>query len=226
MKTIHTKSFRKIWLVLILLGVGGLFFGGFWFAKVNKIECKTTYGICPEYYLSRINFIKGKSMFALPTNADLKSVLASYVEISEVALIRKWPSTVVLTVKLHEPFGVVNNYLVDDGGQVLGIAANSTLPILSSDIQVLPGKKLDQSVITSLEVLKKLAEVFPVSSDASVSGNILRLNLNYQTAVVFDVVSLPDHWSDSLQLIFTRGKVEDKVPKKIDMRFNNPIIVY
>jgi len=204
----------------ILLLIGLLYWG-----KISKIKCQTQYGNCPEYYLPRVSFLLGKSIYFVPTQ-DISSALSSYVEIASLSISRNLPGTLILRIKLHEPFAVVNNYVVDDSGHIMAEASSSAVVNLIIDKNILPGQKLDFSAMESLRTLKNLNEIIPNSKAASLSGNILRVTVGETTELFFNVTALPEHWSDSLQLIFTRGKVDSKVPSRVDMRFNNPIIVY
>lgn len=193
--------------------------------RIKKINCRTQYGQCPNYYVTRINYLVNKSFIFLPKNQEIKNVLSSYPEINSVKLSQQFPNILKMQITLHSPVGIVNNYLIDDGGQVLSAATDSNLPKLSIDSIILPGKKLNTDQIAAVETLNSLIDIFANIENASLSGQILNLSIG-TTAVVFDVSSLPKNYSDSLQLIFTRSKVEGTAPKKVDMRFNNPIIVY
>lgn len=152
-------------------------------------------------------------------------VLASYAEVKDIKLGRKFPKTLVVEIQLNRPMGIVNGYLVDEDGKVISVATNSALPKFTVEEQVLPGKTLSKNQFNALMALNAVTNIFSENIPASLSGQILRLSIG-QTEVILDVNSLPKSYTSSLQLIFTRSKIDGNAPKTVDMRFNNPIIVY
>jgi hypothetical protein len=193
--------------------------------RIRQISCSTQYAACPSYYVDRLNFLLGKSLVFLPKRNSVTLALASYAEVKDIKLGRKLPKTLVVEIQLNRPMGIVNGYLVDEDGKIISVATTSALPKFTVDEQILPGKTLNKNQLNALIALNAAANIFSENIPASLSGQILRFAIG-QTEVILDVNSLPKSFTSSLQLIFTRSKIDGNAPKTVDMRFNNPIIVY
>lgn len=92
-------------------------------------------------------------------------------------------------------------------GEVKEIA--SPLPVLGSEAKFIEIFKKNGLTVSHLQI----------SGDevvAEVSGTEIRLNLDDQ--IEKQVVSL--------QLILSRAKIENKLPKKVDLRFDRPVVSY
>ncbi len=216
------RSKKKYFLViLILVGLATIFGVLVRFGKIRQIVCD-----CPHYYVTRLNFLIGKSWYFLPSRKELSQAMSSYVEIADLSVTRKFPQTIILRLTTRQPAAVVNGLLVDAGGQALAPATDSGLLILQVDRSLHPGEAVGNETMRAISALAQVQTSLPDIQNASLSGNILEFSVLGAVQVVVDVNSELSDWPEALQQILKSGRIDGKLPRRVDLRFNNPIMTY
>jgi len=199
----------------------------------RSVECYTQYGLCPEYLVSGLENLKDYPLLQpLPANR-VRSELASFPAVKSISLFRRLPSTLVVSIDLRHPVGQVLGSqssvygLVDEEGVIF---SQSPLPLelpqlnMSQDIQPNTRLALSQSqAMSALNDIWQLTASLPVGS---LEGTQLTASLRSGLNIIISVDQPASSWYPPLQSILDRSKMGSKLPKKIDMRFTNPVLMY
>jgi hypothetical protein len=200
--------------------------------KAKRIECYTQFGLCPSELSAGLEWLKGTSLlFSLPTSR-VRSQMSSIIEFQSVSLHRRLPSTVIVSVVLKKPLGALGpnvlgaQSIVDYDGQVYKQLEKSDLPLLFIDPPPPLNSQVTGSELKALQIMENLSSLSDYRLSASLSGTSLDVNLLPGIQVTVDVNRPLADWYPSLQLILSRSKITAKVPHKIDLRFDNSVIMY
>lgn len=208
----------------ILLVAAGIFFGIT--HRITKITCVTQFGVCPDAYEQMLSQYVGKNWFISPATKDLAKNFKKFSEVSFWKVDKRFLGHIQIIVTLHERLGVVGDFLADDSGRVIMSATGSALPRLLIERPITLGSKLTDQEIKALQILSQLRGVSSGVPVGRLEGTKIIARINSGTEVVLSVDNLPNQWTDSLQLILARSKIDGKTPLTIDLRFKDPIIVY
>lgn len=224
----------------LVYGIFLMFQDDFW--RVKRIDCRLNGQECPpEIKGELMKFFQGESILSLSPSEAAEKIKNSPLRISEAVVKKRFPYGLGLVFELEErkPKAAVINegnseggfYLVDQDGFLLEKTAEvPSLPLVFTT--QLPERQIGEKfevdelekaifilVDLQLRLLKpKLARVAsPREIEVWFEGNAQAIispqkNLNEQL--------------DSLQLIFSRTKIEGEKPKRIDLRFDKPVISY
>ena len=207
-------------------------FSGFLIAQ--KVECYTQFGACPQYIQQMTPNLVGYPLYRPLPSAQIKSQLISFPEIEAVKLYRRLPHTLVVSITLRRPIGAVTSSvlgvqtsLVDEQGTLFSTAENTSLPLLVIEGDLSPGTRLSADYLQVLRLLEKAGTITSSRIIATYSPpQTLTLHLPGSLQVILDTQNSPDNWPSSLQLILARSKIGDKIPRKIDLRYTNPVVSY
>lgn len=175
--------------------------------------CITQFGPCPAEYL-------------------LDKFLHRRPEVYSVSTRYKFPLTLEKKVILRVPLGTIATssasprYIVDTYGQVYSQSQNSALPLLLVPGAIQIGKQVTREQLNSLKALSLLSPIFSDSPTGEFRETDLVVHVkNYE--ILLDP-SNPDISASlaSLQQLYSRSRIDGKVPHKLDLRFRNPIITY
>jgi len=145
-----------------------------------------------------------------------------------VEFYRRIPHTVVASVKLRKPIGVIGSSVlgvVDEDGMVFGEVKDSTLPKLLYDQPLQTGDRLPDDYVISLGILSRIAVVTGQKTEGKLAGKILTVTLASDTEIIIDITKPQENWAASLQAIFTRSKIDGKSIRKLDLRYLDPVVI-
>jgi cell division septal protein FtsQ len=194
--------------------------------KIKHVNCATQFESCPEDYQAKLQYLISKNIFIHPTQKDLAD-LKRLTDVRNVTFTKTFPFTVNIYIEKRTAIGILNNFLSDEQGVLFAPAGASTLPKITIDKEFQLGMQIDDKLRAVLQTLALLRQTISQPfSVKSYQGETLELSLDSGMELVLNANNTPKGWNDSLQLIFTRSRIDGKVPRKIDLRFNNPIISY
>lgn len=198
--------------------------------SIKKVECYTQFGNCPESYLIKLDTLLHQPIFASNTRKIVNSLLSPVPEIDRFDIYRRIPSVLIVSVKLKSPVGVVSSgvlgsksLMVDDSGRVYLTVENSSLPVLLIQKTVQEGDSLATPEIQALKIISKVSLMTNLKVYGQLQENILNIRLDSDTEIIIDIKKTDD-WDSSLQLLLSRSKITGITPRKIDLRFNNPVV--
>ncbi len=199
--------------------------------KVSQVECFTQFGPCPDKYQNLASELMGRPILYPLPKLTLENTLKKFTEINSFELKRRLPSTVVVLLSLKKTLGNVGSTVlgssiaVDDQGRTLPMPPDPALPVLYID-NWQPNVGLKQNEVLALKVLNSISKF----SSSQVSGKVdnLLLSAKYLNGpeILIDVSQDEKLWLSPLQSLLERSKISSKPIKRIDVRFNSPLIMY
>jgi len=198
---------------------------------VNRIECFTQYGYCPNNYLAKLDVFKKTPLISRLPKKQITQVLQSYSEIKKLDVYRRLPETLVVSVTLRKPVSGISDSIlgwhsgIDSEGQVFSIDPSSPLPLIITDRSYQPGDNVGTRLTTAGLFLSEISALTPNRLIGQVTANRLIFAIG-STQVVVDLDNSPSNWPSSLQSILNRSKIGPKFPKIIDLRFSQPVLTY
>lgn len=197
-----------------------------------------------------------KNIIFFPRQLVKAKILEDYSEIDYLKIKKKLPQTLLFELKSRKPvialgielpidqeatpsseikkpeFSLTGNfYLIDKKGVVVrkgNQSQNLPLILIKNDPNLKVGDQLSQEEIKKvMEILLEIRMHLLEPKIAKV-GSLRKIEiwLKDETLVLMSAKKPIDSQLDSLQLIHSRAKIEGKQVKKIDLRFDKPVIVY
>ena len=199
----------------------------------RNIECYTQYGSCPSEWLSLLSPLHSVPLLKpLPTKRAT-SLLSQSFQIGSVSLCRRLPGTLVVSLKLRQPLGSLGPAvlgsqiaLVDTTGVVYSQTDSSNLPLLVTPDLPKAATTVSPSEVTALSFLNLLAASSPGRLVGYLTGDTLQVIYPTGLEVLVSISKSSSKWHPYLQLVLDRSKIDQKIPHKIDLRFNRPVISY
>lgn len=200
--------------------------------SVQAIECYTQYGTCPQEYSQDLTWIQNYPLLKPLPSKKVSEQLKKFFEIKQVTLYRRLPKTLVLSVQVKKPIGIIgpqvlgSHSVVDEEGVVISQTSKSNLPVLIDLKNYQPGERVTPNQIRSFGILSLLSQLSDERVFGEISSNQLNVKFGRDTEVLFDLAHLPSSWYPTLQVILSRSKISLKMPKVIDLRFGSPTITF
>jgi cell division septal protein FtsQ len=234
------KRLPKIIRFLFVLGfLGGIFLflsSDFW--AVKKINCQMESTPCgAELWTSLMAKSVGKSLFRLKTASLSQEILQENPLLQAVKIRKSWPNQLVFSLrerKAEARLGIGDGdkqFFIDEEGMILAEISdpnNHHLPLLLVDnldyLKV--GQKVNQKITVTLAIFRGLRLNLFEPITAQVEGQKITLALKDIPEVIFSAEKGIDNQIDSLQLIFSRAKIEGRKLSRVDLRFDKPVANY
>lgn len=230
----HFRSGSRIFLfiALLLISWGGYLYLSSNYFHARAVECYTQFGTCPQGYLSELTQIAEVRLLK-PLPGDLiKSKLNKFIEIKNISLYRRLPSTLIVSISLRKPLGTVGSQVLgaraisDDEGLIIGRSQNSLLPFLHEDRDFSQGDTLTSSQVEALKILREVSQLTKNPVSGSLHENDLTVFIGNDQKVLLNLQNKPSKWYNTLQVILERSKILSKIPKVIDIRFSDPVLTF
>jgi len=158
----------------------------------------------------------------------------NFPEIKSYKLKRNFlTSTLNWEVQLRSPVAKIQadkQYFIDEDGVIISFDLKQNLPLLELNFPIysveIGSRFTQESIKKSLHLLNEMAlRLFVVKKIKVVTDYQIDIHLNDGLKIIYnqnqDIKKL-----DSLQLIFTRAKIEGKRIIQIDLRYDKPIVIY
>lgn len=172
----------------------------------------------------------GKNLFFLQTGQLEKELLSTYSLLGTVTFTKSFPSTLVLHVKLRQPYVYVisqsHQYLVDRDGIVLSESDKGpSLPRMSFDIgiQSIGSKISDPRVVGALQFLTALPEGLAIESITDKDSASILASMGHTNIFLPQKGDLKVK-AGTLQTIVMGFRIKGTLPTVIDLRFEKPIV--
>lgn len=237
--------FRLIKILLLLIGVGLLVYGlisflreDFW--RIKQIDCQVNSHDCSvELKGELMRLFQGENFLFLSSSAAAERVRKSPLKISTVVVKKRFPSGLVFQLGERQARvaivkkGAAQNefYLVDQDGFLLEKTTDSVnLPLVFTDHlpEIEIGRQFEESALRmTIAALVDLQLRLLKPRFAQInSSKEIELWLEGDTQAIVSLEKNLDFQLGSLQLIFSRTKIEGEPPRRIDLRFDKPVISY
>lgn len=197
-------------------------FIGLQFASHTRtIKCTTQFGSCSPDLIATLSSHIGKPLFAPLNLTD--------PQVAHVTVQPSLPNTLHVFIFLRSPVGIVidpagKSALADQSGYLYAeTLPTSSLPRLLVNHTIQIGDYLGTPATQALSLLNKTPAT--LNSFSYLDDTLLVFFINSITILV-DTTTLSPITESSLQAVLARSKINSQVPKKIDLRYQNPIVVY
>ena len=239
---IRDKLHELMWKIvffffLILLSLMGVYFVLFRteLFVIKNISCKTQFGSCEEADEELLEKFKDERFFGLDTQRVEEKLLGHFKN-RRVSVYKVIPSSLEIFIdKRAGRVGLKNGWpgaseegywLTDLEGTVLAKSETSALPLMYvGDLRLDLGENLEPKNVRALRLLYKTYQV--VSTDWGVLGeDLLTVSLEEGVIVKYSLGKDVDTSIGSLQLVLSEARMNDKIPKEIDLRFRNAVLRY
>lgn len=111
--------------------------------------------------------------------------------------------------------------LVDEDGAVLGRTPKTNLPVIFGS------QAEDERIKKAIDILLAFQlNLWEAGEIRLSSERYLEIKLKDNLEIIFSLQKETQIQLDSLQLIFSRAKIEGRKIKKIDLRFDKPVVSY
>lgn len=228
------RRFKLLVVGLLLISGGlGILGGNFW--TVEGIRCSLNEQTCPAHlWEDLLNASLGKNFIFFPKLTLVRQINLNYPEADKIDIIRVLPRELVFKLTASSAQAVVKGekyFLVNAQGLVLKISDYpGDLPVILMDSveNIGVGERFEQKeVVSAVKILNDLGsrKLHPTMAKI-VSPQRVNIWLNNGTLIAISLQKEVDPQLDSLQVILSRVKMEGKVLKEIDLRFNKPVITY
>lgn len=128
-----------------------------------------------------------------------------------------------------EVLGIVDGYLIDEDGMLLQRNTSSDYPEIKIETQSARGgeKIQGEEIKKTLAVLKELKKL-NLEVDRVEVYNRERMDLIFRNSikVFYNSAVDPYTFASSLQFMFSRFKIDGKMPAQIDFRFRKPVVKF
>lgn len=220
-------------LIILFIGIFVFFVTSGLFA-IKNISCKTQYGPCVGNNEETLKEFYGKNLFLLNSN-KVRRKEESIFSNRRVFVQKVFPNTLSVVIEKRKPLAGVSVgidkkgvFLVDSDGKVIGFSNISELPTVVIDQtnwKTAVGQEVADDTLKALQILNLLYKSQSMSS-AHIEGNTLVVDLTSGSRVYLPQDRDPQVLVGALQLILVRSKIDDKIPKTIDLRYSNPVLRY
>ncbi len=234
MKFLNKLKFFLFFSLLCLLFFFILFFINQFFL-IKKVELISE----KKFLLANQDELINKNLIFINQDEIAKKIIQENSLLKTAVVDKIWPATLKVTVYFYEPIAALIvsrgffNLSVD--GRILSKIKDgqSSLPIInyyqklnSNSFQT--GDWIDyKDIQQTLFFIDKLGQINLMPLTIDISGqDMLVFNLNDDKKIVFSIRKEKESQNYQLELIIRQFKIEGKEFKKIDLRFNKPVIEF
>jgi len=234
MKFLNKIKFFLIFILLCLISFSIIFFA-YQFFLIKDIQLVSE----QKFSLANKDELINKNLLFVNKDQIAKKIIKENFLIKTAIVDKVWPNTLKISVTFYEPCAslIVSNgfFNLSCDGRILQKLKNSQLflPIInyyqklnSNSFQT--GDWIDyKDIKQTLFFIDKLKQINLIPLTIDIKGqDMLVFNLNDSKIIVFSNNKDKDVQDYQLELIIRQFKVEGKEFKKIDLRFNKPIISF
>lgn len=207
-------------------------FSFFYIFTVQNVLIHADFPCVSDKELTEKIAIKGKSIFLISKNQISSLILKNITCIDHVEIKTKLPSTLEISYSGKEPVAKVDSsdfYLSANGLVLKTVVTDKNLPtiFLPQGVEAIEGSKIsDSDTLLTLEVTNLLLKSDFVPTNVRIVNDSITVYNQQDSVVIFTTKKQAKPQADSLQKVLAKAKMESKIISKIDMRFDNPIIVF
>ena len=204
---------------------------------VKEIDCQLNQIICPgEIWMELMSLTIGKNIVFFPTKDLASQIKESHPLLKEVKIKKSLPNRLSFELKKREPQAVLKSpqqegfWVVDEEGCLLEKANQTELPVVlvEQSINLNVGEKVvEKETVWAVNLFKDLKlHLLTPKTAKIVSPRQIEVELSDGLLVIFSSLKEVNFQLDSLQLIFSRSKIEGRSLKQVDLRFEKPVVIY
>jgi len=197
---------------------------------VKNIIVTTDYDINANPELVKIlEKARWQNIFQLNERTLAEKIKDTDLKINQVMVQKKIPGKILVDITSRQALAVIPGvgkfFLIDKDGLVFEEKKEAAgLPILNLDLQNIKlGSRIDDRYKGIFLILEKLGKEV---STVSQTEEEIKLELTDGSLIVLPVDEQLESKLYALQTLLNRFKIEGKRPRKIDLRFEKPIVTF
>lgn len=205
------------------------------FLKVKSVSCKTQYGHCDLNDEKVLSKIQGQNLFFADIG-NLKTELAQNFRNRNIFIQRVFPNRVSVFLekrKSQVAFKLADSqtpgfFVVDEDGVVLGKVADTPLPTITLNSQgdtLVVGERLTERAKNAANLVYTTFRS-QGKADGLLEDGFISVSIANDITVYYPLDGDPSVLVGALQLILNRSKIDNQLPKSIDLRYSNPVLRY
>jgi len=234
---IARRWFKRVGAVLFLLGV---IVGGFYFVfksnffTIKNVNCwvkdKTSLADEKRWCGEVERMLIGQRIFLFKKNAVVSELKRKFLPVGDVSFAKKYPQTVVVQIVERKPIAKVSRpggleFFVDKEGVIYAQALPEFKGLkkvtLELDFEPALGQTLTSDIISLI-----LLEEPQISSIKYIGQKGIEVKDDGGLTVLFSREKDLLDQIRSLQMILKKYKIEGKSLKRVDLRFEQPVVRY
>lgn len=227
------RLFKGAGLILLIFGLVFWLKSDFW--QIKKVSCHINGNPCSLALWAQLaNKSLGKNIFLLSSNKLAYEIKQNHPEFFQTKIFKQLPNSLFFEIEIRKAVVVIGKeggdfYLVDKDGVLLEKTNNpANLPLIflpNALSQALGTKIQDDLILATIQILyqSKLRLLEP-KSGRIISQRAIEVLLKDDLEVLFATKKEIETQLDSLQFILKRFKIEGEKLKRIDLRFDKPVI--
>lgn len=225
------------------------------FFKINTITCSVGETTCSgQIWTKLFSLSVGKNILFLSPQTLIEEIQTSFPDVDGVKIEKILPNKLEFKLKLREAIAAITLeaeseayvstpsaeerpiplgkefFIVDEEGVVFKkVDSSLNLPIIliSNVLEINIGQKLTTDPLTrSIRIISLLSKLDLKPEIAKVSEGVILIWLRDGPELAFSPKKEIISQVGSLQLILSRAKIEGKMPEKIDLRFDKPVVKF
>lgn len=202
--------------------------------SVKKIDCKTQYGPCLEEETKLFQRFLNQNLFLI-SNDQVKRELLQDPKNAFIFVQKVFPNVLLVSIERKRAYvGIRKNsltkniFLTSKDGVVVALVENTPLPILEV-ADTFPNPQVAETIPENAVKAAKILYFAYKGQEAKIGfleKDTLRVLLKDGPVVYFPVDGDPEILAGALQLTLSRSKMQNILPKEIDLRYSNPVLRY
>ncbi|MFH0863652.1 MAG: FtsQ-type POTRA domain-containing protein [Candidatus Gottesmanbacteria bacterium] len=228
------RIIKSFFLLLILFILAGIFYllnqNPF---VVKKINITTNYDVNNTPTIRILEKIKNQNIFILDANNLAQKIRSADIKIKSVVIEKEIPDKLNINIVKRDPLAAIftNNkyFMVDIDGIIIEESQNNNnLPILNLSVglqNLKVGSSIDNKdkiVLVIFDTLKNKKNI----NNITITNNEIIVYLIEGTQILLSSTDKITDKLTSLQTILSRFTIEGKRAKKIDLRFDKPVVTF
>ena len=213
--------------ILCLTVIGGTIFLIYKnnFFGIKNVECSTQYGSCTFQLNETFSQLVGKNLLTLG-RGDVGILIKDKEGIKHFSTKKKLPGTLVIYLELRKPRVAISAgdklILTDLVGEKISETDESTLPSLKieENLEDIEKGQLQWAIQTLVNL-----DAVGINGQSELKKGQLIFNFP-GTQIIIPKNKDPKLVAGSLHFMMGRFTMEGKQPAKIDLRFQNPIVIF
>ncbi len=186
-----------------------------------------------------ISKLIGKNIFAIDLQKIQNRLSRRYPQVDKIRIIKQFPNQLLITARKRLPFAQVSIWnkivTIDEYGVILSSATSrkKSLPLITGgrliNKQIIPGISLkNRRISTAIRIIDTFTN-FSELNDYSINNidvsNLSKIYLRFSKGlnVIVDRDNLKKK-AEVLGILLSRGKLDLKKVRYIDLRFKDPVI--
>lgn len=219
--------FWAFFLVAVLLTL-------FSFVLLYLFPIKTVIVVSEYSVIYGLELVNGQNIFFVNTDQIRQNLIKRNPGLSSVSIVKNYPSTLVVNLHFREPVALVLGssvqlYIDRNGVFLPFFKKNLILPTIdASNIAFAADHKADWRIIKAIAFLEDISKqgLFVERIFIDDETKMFLIYLTEGSQVIAPYVSTTSKIAASLQAIIARFRIEGKFVKKIDFRFDKPVVTF